>query len=56
MTGLSHVYCCDPDTGLCSTDLTGVQAVWDDLPLCVVCEALLAACEPCKADCQFATH
>lgn len=56
MTALTHVHCCDPNTGLCSTDLADVETAWDDNPMCVVCEALLAACEPCRADCRFATH
>lgn len=51
VTALSHVYCCDPDTGLCGTTLTGVTYDPDDDPMCVVCDDLTAAQVPCRADC-----
>lgn len=51
MTALSHVYCCDPDTALCSTSLVGVTSDWDGLPMCAVCDDLAAAGTPCRAGC-----
>lgn len=41
---LSHMYCCDPDVGLCSTDLhdydfdSAVDV--DDPDMCLVCREL----------------
>jgi hypothetical protein len=35
---LRHVYCCDPETALCGTDLSDTDETDDDdAPTCVVC-------------------
>lgn len=39
-TGLTHIYCCDPDLALCGEDLTDIPTVDEDTNLCVVCEDL----------------
>lgn len=47
--GLTHIYCCDPNLGLCGTDLTDHPDVDEDGILCVVCEDLEdepCACQP----------
>lgn len=42
---LTHIYCCNPDLGLCGTDLSDTPEVDEDGILCVVCEDLEE--EPC---------
>lgn len=39
-TGLTHIYCCDPDLALCGEDLTDIPEVDEDTLLCVVCDDL----------------
>ncbi|MFK0172650.1 hypothetical protein ACIQU5_28025 [Streptomyces sp. NPDC090306] len=36
--GLTHLWCCDPDTALCGSDLTGDEDLDDDAEVdCIVC-------------------
>lgn len=46
-----HLYCCDPDRGLCGADLRGLVDFGDNdspEPYCVVCEDLVELiCERC---------
>ena len=48
-----HIFCCDPNIGLCGTDLTDVpEAPLREDAMCVVCEDLEfsdAACRGCAA-------
>lgn len=53
---LSHVYCCHPDRGLCTTNIANQPDTWDDLPLCIVCDDLTQTGTPCGPGCRFATH
>lgn len=36
---ITHLYCCDPDVGICGEDLSDTPEV-DDGQLCVVCADL----------------
>ena len=39
--GLDHLYCCDPDTALCGTDISDTPELFDDgETTCVVCADL----------------
>ncbi|MET7938180.1 hypothetical protein [Streptomyces sp. NPDC005322] len=56
---LDHVYCCDPDRGLCGADLSDVADVvdnWDngDADVCRVCVELERGGVPCCATCPKA--
>lgn len=47
---LSHIYCCDPDTALCGTDISGTDDAEFDEADCVVCadlESVGALCALC---------
>jgi hypothetical protein len=43
---MTHVYCCDPDVGLCGTDLTDLTEVSDDAVVDCVVRAELDG-QPC---------
>ncbi|MGW3321095.1 hypothetical protein [Streptomyces virginiae] len=46
---LDHLYCCDPDTALCGTDISDSPELFDDgETTCVVCVDLAdAGCPQC---------
>lgn len=52
---VNHVYCCDPDVGLCGEDISAIPDRWDHaVPVCVVCEDLDEAGAPCSPTCAAA--
>jgi len=48
-TDLNHIYCCDPDTALCGTDVSGQPETDLDEANCVVCLDLED--QPCCPTC-----
>jgi hypothetical protein len=53
--GVTHYFCCSPDTGLCGTQLNGEFLPPDDEDdaECVVCQDLQDQGAPCSARCPY---
>jgi hypothetical protein len=50
---LNHLYCCNPNHGLCGTDLTGSNDNDDADITCVVCAELLWDDTLCSPTCDL---
>lgn len=50
---LDHLYCCDPDTALCGTDISDNTEADFEHPDCVVCADLEVTDVSCSPNCPF---